>query len=94
MLFNLILAKEQLNRIKTNIIADSYYCNTINVEPFQQGFNPINYRFNNPYYQQPVMNGSSFGGSVFNTTRCPPSDQHAPCEYPDMSQHRNDPEQK
>ena len=62
---SLLIAKEHLNNIKTNIIADNYYCNTINAEPFQSGFNPINYRFNNPNYQQPAMDVPSFGGPVF-----------------------------
>lgn len=62
---SLLIAKEHLNNIKTNIIADNYYCNTINTEPFQSGFNPVNYRFNNPNYQQPAMDVPSFGGPVF-----------------------------
>lgn len=62
---SLLIAKEHLNNIKTNIIADNYYCNTINAEPFQSGFNPVNYRFNNPNYQQPAMDVPSFGGPVF-----------------------------
>lgn len=60
----LVVAKAQLNDIKTNIIADRHYC-SISGEPMLMDFNPVNYRFNNPNYQQPAMDVPSFGGPVF-----------------------------
>jgi hypothetical protein len=60
----LVAAKAQLNDIKTNIIADRHYC-SISGEPMLMDFNPVNYRFNNPNYQQPAMDVPSFGGPVF-----------------------------
>lgn len=60
----LVTAKAQINDIKTNIIADRHYC-SISGEPMLMDFNPINYRFNNPNYQQPAMDVPSFGGPVF-----------------------------
>lgn len=60
----LVVAKAQINDIKTNIIADRHYC-SISGEPMLMDFNPVNYRFNNPNYQQPAMDVPSFGGPVF-----------------------------
>lgn len=60
----LVVAKAQINDIKTNIIADRHYC-SISGEPMLMDFNPVNYRFNNPNYQQPAMDVPSFGGPLF-----------------------------
>lgn len=60
----LVVAKAQINDIKTNIIADRHYC-SISGDPMLMDFNPVNYRFNNPNYQQPAMDVPSFGGPVF-----------------------------
>ena len=155
-IYSLITAKEHINNIKTNIIADSYYCDTVAASPLRGGFNLINYQFNNPDYSQPsaeqyntgfrpdwrpnfnpnlhkdyyqpVFEPHQYSGGSSNrstqptcdnptkgyaeqptihiasgrkpyseqpvATRCPPSDQRATREYPDMNKHRNDTEQK